>query len=1098
MSSPAIASVPLRGRRLAIARVVWIALVLLILALLVIGAPARYHQLLALSSENNRALLQLNPEEGRALRPLGLSLGFYATYFTLLEAIFTLVFAAIGLVIFWRRSIDGWVMFVAFTLVSLGATLTPFMDALAAALRPAWGLPITYVQLIGTGCFLVFLYLFPDGRWVPRWTRWLAVVWVLWLLVTPLLFDLSPSGPAINLFDAAALGWFATGVVAQIYRYLRVSNSLQRQASKWAVLGLVVTLLADTAGGLLYILLRGRGQPGVPTVLFNLILAPVFVFSLLVVPLSISFAILRYRLWDIDRLLNRTLVYGTLTTFIIGMYVLAVGGLGELLQTRSTLAPVLLTTVAIIALLRPLRARLQAGMDRLTASRGTAEKQMRLKRGAARGHDADALRDDKPVAPIRLSLLDYLFRALAIVGVLEIAALAATLIAHPDAPGLIGQGLVIRIWFGLVVAPAILLVGALGVWRMPGNAVGRFLILIALGGIGAQFNFDLGAPLPSALAVESIILFNAGLVGPSLGYLMLTFPTGRVYPAHWSRAVILAAIVKFFGALLEILASPGKIKIFAPTLNPLFLPALAPYQPLIAVTIGITGLLLPLILLAGLISLALRYRASPVPERQQIKWVLWGFGLLVPAGATTFGLIFRYGFASMPFPIAYVFAAGAQTLFLTSIAIAILRHHLFDIDILINRTLVYGSLTLIVVGLYVLAVGYLSELFHESGSFILSLLATGLIAVFFQPLRERLQRGVNRLMYGERDDPYAVLSRLGQRLEATLAPGAVLPTLAETIAQTLKLPYVAIALQRPGGNDSEIAAAYGLPTGSAVRLPLAYQAERVGELLIAPRAPDEAFTPAEQRLLADIAHQAGVAAHAVRLTADLQRSRERLVTTREEERRRLRRDLHDGLGPALAVHSLKVGSVRSLLTRHLPDHSSMESVGQDIATADSVLAELERDIAAALTDIRRLVYDLRPPTLDELGLVAAIRESAARYAPTATPNANALRITVDAPERLSPLPAAVEVAAFRITQEALTNVVRHAQARMCLIRLKLEDGLWVEITDDGVGLPAPQNEHPAGVGLASMRERAEELGGTCTIESLPTGGTRVLARLPLS
>jgi signal transduction histidine kinase len=679
-----------------------------------------------------------------------------------------------------------------------------------------------------------------------------------------------------------------------------------------------------------------------------------------------------------------------------------------------------------------------------------------------------------PMQPARVGLLDIVFRALAIVGVLEIAALAATLIAHPNASGLIGQGLFLRIWFGLIIAPAILLVGALGVWRMPGNAVGRFLILMALGGVAAQFDIDLGAPIPTALAVEAIVLFNASLVGPSLGYLMLTFPTGRVYPPHWTRAVILAAIVKFIGAMLEILASPGRIKIFAPTINPLFLPALAPYQPVIAWTIGITGLLLPLILLAGLISLVLRYRASPAPERQQIKWVMWGFGLLVPTGATAFALIFLYGFANVPFQITYVFAATAQVLFLASIAIAILRDHLFDIDVIINRTLVYGSLTLVVVGIYVLAVGYLSELFHESGSFILSLLATGLIAVLFQPLRDRLQRAINRLMYGERDDPYAVLSRLGQRLEATLAPEAVLPTLAETIAQTLKLPYVAIALQHASGNELEIAAAYGLPTSSAVRLPLTYQSERIGELLIAPRAPDETFTPAEQRLLADIAHQAGVAAHAVRLTADLQHSRKRLVTAREEERRRLRRDLHDGLGPALAAHTLKVGSARALLAR-------------DPVMAEKLLTELERDIEAALSDIRRLVYDLRPPALDELGLVGAIRESGARY------HRDSLRVSVEAQEMLPALPAAVEVAAYRITQEALTNVVRHAQAHTCFIALTFNGELSLEIRDDGVGLA---EDHHAGVGLTSMRERAAELGGRCVIEALPTGGTRILAQLP--
>ena len=233
-----------------------------------------------------------------------------------------------------------------------------------------------------------------------------------------------------------------------------------------------------------------------------------------------------------------------------------------------------------------------------------------------------------------------------------------------------------------------------------------------------------------------------------------------------------------------------------------------------------------------------------------------------------------------------------------------------------------------------------------------------------------------------------------------------------------------------------------------------------------------------RRLLDDLARQAGIAVHAVGLHAELQRARARLVAAREEERRRLRRDLHDGLGPALAAQTLKVGAARSLLRRD-PD------------AADARLAELEGDLADALADVRRLVYNLRPPALDELGLAAAIRQAASDYAggPDGT------RIWVDAPERLPPLPAAVEVAAYRIVQEALTNVVRHARARECLVTLRLATGaLEVEVVDDGAGLPAP---HRSGVGLSSMQERAAELGGSCSIAAQPAGGTRVLARLPL-
>jgi signal transduction histidine kinase len=330
------------------------------------------------------------------------------------------------------------------------------------------------------------------------------------------------------------------------------------------------------------------------------------------------------------------------------------------------------------------------------------------------------------------------------------------------------------------------------------------------------------------------------------------------------------------------------------------------------------------------------------------------------------------------------------------------------------------------------------------------------------------------LMYGERDDPYAVLSRLGQRLEATLAPEAVLPMIVETVAQALKLPYAAISIKQ--ADEFVLAAVFGSPTGDSFTLPLVYQGATIGRLMVAPRASGEPFSPADWRLLEGIAHQAGAAAYGVCLAADLQRSRERLVTAREEERRRLQRDLHDGLGPGLAGLTLKLDAVRNLLAH-------------DPAAASTLLLELKTQVQATIVDIRRLVYDLRPIALDHLGLISAIREYAASYN-----SLNELCISIEAPEHLPPLPAAVEVVAYRIAQEALTNVARHAHARTCTVHFRLDDMLRLEICDDGLGLPAGWR---AGVGMNSMRERAAELGGTCVVESPQAGGTHVLARLPL-
>lgn len=475
-----------------------------------------------------------------------------------------------------------------------------------------------------------------------------------------------------------------------------------------------------------------------------------------------------------------------------------------------------------------------------------------------------------------------------------------------------------------------------------------------------------------------------------------------------------------------------------------------------------------------------RYRHVSGPlERQQTKWVI--FGVAAAVGTLLIILLLNALFPSLGRAGTLADELGGTAIGVSlllipvAIGVAVLRYRLFDIDILIGRTLVYGTLTASVIGLYALVVGGLGALFRAHGSPIVALIATGVVATIFQPLRWRLQRGVNRLLYGERDDPYTILSRLGQRLESTLAPDAVLPALVGEVRAALRLPYAAISLI--DGEGESIAAVSGTPTEAPLRLPLTYQHEPVGELRLALRAPGEEFNADDRRLLDDLARQAGIAAHAVRLTADLQRSRQRLVTAREEERRRLRRDLHDGLGPQLAGFTLRLDAARNLLRRD-PD------------AADRVLDDLIARTQEAVNDIRRLVYALRPPALDDLGLVGALRRAAAQY------DGGGLHVTVDAAGALPPLPAAVEVAAYRIAQEALANVARHAGARRCTLRLELDgaEALCLEIGDDGRGIPATRE---AGVGLTSMRERAAELGGSCAIGTTAGGGTRVRARLPL-
>lgn len=361
----------------------------------------------------------------------------------------------------------------------------------------------------------------------------------------------------------------------------------------------------------------------------------------------------------------------------------------------------------------------------------------------------------------------------------------------------------------------------------------------------------------------------------------------------------------------------------------------------------------------------------------------------------------------------------------------------------------------------------------------INLIAFVIIALTFLPVYRWARRGVRDLIYSQHDNPYPALAQLSQRLETSPSPDAILPAIAETIAQTLKLPYVEIEAYLQDGEragESRLTAYGSPPLGAAIqRLPLTYYDTSVGELRVAARRPGEPLSSSDLSVLRDLARQVGIALYAARLTADLQQARERLVVAREAERRRIRNDLHDGLAPTLSSLQLQLGAARNLIR-------------QDLGKAEALLIELGDDLRGATAEIRRLVYDLRPPLLDELGLVGALKSFK-----FSDPD---FCFEVHAPDPLPELPAAVEVAAYRIASEALHNVVKHAQATECLVSLAVSDGsLALSIADNGKGM---DQVYAAGVGLASMRERAAELGGSLAVRSCEDGGACVTATLPLN
>ena len=409
----------------------------------------------------------------------------------------------------------------------------------------------------------------------------------------------------------------------------------------------------------------------------------------------------------------------------------------------------------------------------------------------------------------------------------------------------------------------------------------------------------------------------------------------------------------------------------------------------------------------------------------------------------------------------------------TGIAVAVLKYRLYEIDLVVNRALVYGTLTVGVVAGYVAVVGLVGATLSSRGDLLVSLVVTGIVAVCFQPVRERVQRFVNRLMYGDRDDPYAAIAGLGRTLASSLRPDAVFPTVVETIGQTLALQYVGLALAADAPREARVAAEYGTPGADVLAFPLVHQGIAVGELRLSPRA-GERLRERDHRLIVDLVPQVAAAVHAVGLSQELQSARQRIVQLREEERRRIRRDLHDGLGPALAGLTFTLEAVRNL-------------ADSDLERADELLVSATEQVQTMIGDVRRLIYGLRPPALDQLGLAASLRGLAAQESSPET------SVTIDAPSSLPALPAAVEVAAFWIAQEALTNVKRHAHARTCNVRVAVEPtALRLEIADDGDGL----SRGSTGIGLHTMRERAAEIGGTCEIGSRAGGGTLVAASLP--
>jgi signal transduction histidine kinase len=601
--------------------------------------------------------------------------------------------------------------------------------------------------------------------------------------------------------------------------------------------------------------------------------------------------------------------------------------------------------------------------------------------------------------------------------------------------------------------------GALLAWHRPDHPVGWLLAVSgALQGATAVADTVLlavdPADQPSSLTLLAATVFSwAWPWSVGLGFLLalLFFPDGRLPSRRWLPVAVVVGLTGF-AFVLSSGTDPassvvgGRLFPHAGTWDG-YAAAGALWTTVAVLNVGC--------MVAVVVSLAVRYRRGDDIARRQLLWLLLA-GVAVVVVVTPVVLL-RAGSVLLLLVILFVPAA---------IVIAVLRHNLLDIRLVVSLSVSWAMLSAMVGLVYLVLVAVLGSVLASAAS---AVAATAVVALAAHPLRMWLQGRVDQLCYGDRSDPRRLFDRVGSRLNG---PDG-LAALASGIAESLRLPFVAIR------SEGVQLTAVGDAPNTIHSVPLERDGARVGELLVGARKGDRRVTRKDRDLLGLLAAPVTLAVYATTLAEELRTARARAVSGREEERRRLRRDLHDGLGPLLTGIGFKADAALNYV-RTQPDE------------AVELLTQLRVETANALEDVRRLVYDLRPPVLDDHGLVEALRRQAGRL--DRSRDGLPLNVRVHAPQTLPPLPAAVEVAVYRIATEALVNVVRHSFATTVAITIRVDES-WLQLSVRDDGEPAT-DVWVRGVGLTSMAERAAELGGTLTAGSA-IGGSEVVATLPL-
>ncbi len=623
--------------------------------------------------------------------------------------------------------------------------------------------------------------------------------------------------------------------------------------------------------------------------------------------------------------------------------------------------------------------------------------------------------------------------------------------------------------------------------RRPENPIGwLFLvagILLGLGEFGLNYALHGLVVAPGSVPAPRVGAWVSNALGASpisiLAFLFLLFPTGRLRSPRWRPAfVVIAVSAALIGISSVVTAFQQWNDPFAnPTGNTLLLILFV--VPLFAM------------LVTSLAAVVVRYRRATGDERLQLKWFAAGAGLVVLTFVLSF-FVTPTASASSPAWVS-VFQSLAFILLWTAIAIAVLKYRLYEIDVVINRTVVYGTLAVFITLVYVGLVVGVGTLVGNRGNPFLSAIAAAVVAVAFQPMRSRAGRFANRIVYGKRATPYEVLSDFAERMGGTYSIDDVLPRTARMLAEGTGAVRADVWLVvgsdlRPAGSwpvpgpagangskrtDQATVAADGAidVPGASRAVPVRFQGELLGGLSV-QKSPGDPPTAVDDKLLTDVAAQAGLVLYNVRLIEELRASRQRMVTAQDEARRRLERNIHDGAQQQLVALAVKLNLAGAV-------------VGSDDDKARAIIDQLKVEANDALENLRDLARGIYPPLLADRGLVAAL-EAQARKSP--------VPVTLET-DAIGRYPQEVEAAVYFCALEALQNIAKYAHADGATVRLRGQHGrVTFEVRDDGTGFDPSATTY--GSGLQGMADRLSALGGRLQIRSSPGHGTIVAGELP--